>query len=429
MFWMSISITEMNKTGKFWNFYNNQARQFDWYLLSVVIALCLFGLAFLASTLSAEGTDIFQREFFKQLIFGVWIGGVLTFVFSRIDYHILFKLKNLLLLATFASLSYIAIFILIAGFTEVKVTQVINAVSFLPLVPYSAGGAVRWIETPITNFQPSEFAKFAILVYFAAYLNEMKDETITLLSLKKPMYAFLLIAFLILIQPDLGSTILMFLIVASGMWVAKVPLKLLVPISIVVVIAATFLAFTSDYRVERIQAIYNPSREYAYQINQARTAIRNGGMWGLGFGNSEFKQNNLIPEASTDGILGVIGEEIGFIFTTLFLSLYLLLLWRGIKIAENAKDVGGKVLATGISVWIVSQAFFNVTGITGITPLKGIPLPFVSKGGSSLVVNLATIGVLLNVSYQGQKDTVNAFQTQRNTYKINPNIRRSKLKT
>jgi len=419
----------MNKPGKFWNFNKPQTGQFDWYLLAIVIILCLCGLAFLASTLSASGNDSFQREFFKQLIFGVWIGGALTFILSRIDYHLLFKYKNFFFAATILALSYIGAFILFAGFAGVPVTQLINSASLIPLLPYSAGGAVRWIETPITNFQPSEFAKFAMLVYFAAFINDNKDKEMTLLSLKRPLYAFLLTASLILIQPDLGSTILMFLIVASGMWVAKVPLKILMPISILVMIAAVLLAFTSDYRNQRIQAVFNSDKEYAYQINQARTAIKNGGMWGLGFGNSEFKQNDLIPEASTDAILGVIGEEIGFVFTILFLSLYLLLFWRGIKIAENAKDIGGKVLATGISVWIVSQAFFNVTGITGITPLKGIPLPFVSKGGSSLVINLATVGVLLNVSYQGQKEASNNFQTQRSTYKINTGLRKNKLKT
>jgi cell division protein FtsW len=379
---------------------------YDWLLVGIVSLLCVFGLAFLASTLSAKGAEVYQREFFHQFVYGIWFGVFAAFVLSKIDYHILFKYKNYILLSSIALLGYLAVFILVADLAGISKPQIVANVQFLPVRPFIAGGAMRWIATPLSNFQPSEFAKFSLLVYFAAFLDKINNEekSVTWLSLKRPLYAFVLSAFLIIIQPDLGSILLTFMIVGSAMWVGKVPLKALVPISIAVVIFALSMSlFASGYRRDRIEAIFNPESEKAYQINQVRNAIRNGGVWGQGYGNSEYKQNNLIPESTTDAILGVIGEEMGFVMTSAFLSLYLFLFLRGLHIARNAPDIGGKALAVGISVWIASQAFLNISGITGLTPLKGLPLPFVSEGGSSLIINLATIGILLNVSKQSQK--------------------------
>jgi cell division protein FtsW len=386
---------------------------YDWMLVTLVSLLCIFGLAFLASALSAKGADVYQREFFHQFVYGVWIGGFFAFVLSKIDYHILFKYKNLILLSTLALLGYLAFFIIIADLSGITKEQIVQNVQFLPIRPFVANGAMRWIATPLSNFQPSELIKFSLLVYFAAFLYDMEknEEKFTWLRFKKPLYAFALSAFLIIIQPDLGSILLTFAILAAAMWVGKVPLKALVPVSTAVVIFALFMSlFVGGYRRDRIEAIFNPESEKAYQINQVQNAIRNGGMWGQGYGNSEYKQNNLIPESTTDAILGIIGEEMGFVFTTAFLSLYLWLFLRGIWIANRAPDVGGKALAVGISVWIVTQAFLNITGITGITPLKGLPLPFVSEGGSSLVINLATIGILLNISKQIETKKQHMFQ-------------------
>jgi cell division protein FtsW len=372
---------------------------YDWILLGIVVILSVLGLAFFASSLSTKGVEVFRSEFLHQLIFGVWMGGFLAYLMAKLDYHLLFKYKNYVLLSGLVMLVYIAVFLIFADMTGMSRLQLVRSVSFLPIRPYIANNAVRWIATPVSNFQPTELAKFTTLVYLSAFLNEIRDD-ITWLSLKRPLYVFALTAGLIIIQPDLGSILLIFGILISAMWVGKVPVKILSTIGLVMLCFALFFAFFTQYRFARIQAFFNQESASAFQVRQAKLAIQNGGWWGQGFGNSSYKST--IPEVSTDAILGMIGEEIGFILTLGFLGLYLLLFWRGLKIANQAPDVGGKVLATGISVWLVTQAFLNVAGITGLTPLKGLPLPFVSEGGSSLIINLMITGVLLNISSQSQ---------------------------
>jgi cell division protein FtsW len=377
---------------------------YDWVLLGVVALLCVFGLAFLASTLSAEGAEIYQSEFLHQLIFGMWVGGVIAFLLARTNYHLLLKYKNVLLLTTIALLAFLAVFagaVKILNFNDAQTRAFLAGFGALPIRPYLAGGAIRWIATPLSNFQPSELAKLTLLVYFADFLRSQR-ERLDWLTLKKPLYAFGLISSLILIQPDLGSVVLMAVILMSAMWVGGVPTKMLLTIATIAAIGGTYFAVATTYRNQRINALLsgNCDTPAAFQVCQVKAAIANGGLWGQGYGNSEFKQRKAIPEVSTDAILGVIGEEMGFVFTSLFLSLYLILFWRGLRIAQNTEDISGKVLATGISVWIVLQAFLNISGITGLTPLKGLPLPFVSEGGSSLVINLASVGILLNISSQ-----------------------------
>lgn len=408
----SSNYRQKQPTRKYWN-----TGGYDWVILTITAFLCVGGLAFLTSALSTKSEGLFQKEFFHQLVFGVWIGGVSCYILSILDYKLLFKYKNFILLCSILALLFIALFILASGFTGMSYREILSSVSWLPIKPYVANGAMRWISTPLSNFQPSEFVKFSLLVYFSAFLYEIekKNETPTLLKLKKPIYAMILCSFLIIIQPDLGSILLTSVIIGSALWITKVDLKILFPLGIAVVVFALALSlFSNNYRRDRIDAIFNPSSQKAYHINQVQGAIRNGGVWGKGYGHSEYKQKGLIPEVTTDAIIGIIGEEMGFVFTLMFLSLYLAFFVRGMQIASKAQDNGAKALAVGISVWIVSQAFLNITGITGITPLKGLPLPFVSEGGTSLVINLAIVGVLLNISKQSgqfnQNIPVPAFQ-------------------
>ncbi|NJS41584.1 FtsW/RodA/SpoVE family cell cycle protein [Candidatus Gracilibacteria bacterium] len=207
---------------------------------------------------------------------------------------------------------------------------------------------------------------------------------------------------MIFIQPDLGSILLLFIILFAAMAVGKVDKKILTTLTLGVVLFGAIASVATPYRRERVLAVINPNHVDAetYQIDQVRNAIVNGGLWGQGYGHSSSKQQNLILESSTDSIIAVIAEEMGFIVTIIFTSLYLFLFYRGLKIAQNTPDIGGKTLAVGISVWIVSQAFLNISGNLGLLPLKGLPLPFVSAGNSSIVLNLASVGILLNISSQ-----------------------------
>lgn len=405
---------------------------FDWYLLGAVVTLVVIGLAFLASALPVKNEIVngyvsFQHEFFKQLIFGVWIGGVSAFILSRIDYHQIFKYKHIIIAITLGSLLYIAIPLLFADFLNLFGATVSrqDAIGFFEvfgIYPVEVNNAVRWLSIfNITNFQPSEFAKLGVLIYFAAFLN--KYESFTWDNFKKPIYAFLLTSICIILQPDLGSIVVMFLVVLAALWMGKIPVKIISFVMLFLVLFGGFFTLREDYRRDRVLVWMSQSfcaeennggfmkgvcdkvgveekitTDDKRQTNNVRKALVSGGVWGVGYGNSEVKSS--IPEVTTDGIIGIIGAEMGFVFVLFVLILYVFIFWRGIKIAKEAPDVGGTVLATGISVWIVFQAFWNVSGMIGLMPMKGLPLPFISEGGTAMLINLSAIGILLNISSQ-----------------------------
>jgi cell division protein FtsW (lipid II flippase) len=382
----------------------------DWVLVSIVFLLCTFGIAFLASSLSIRSASVFQSELFKQIFYGLGLGVLFGFVAFRTDYHWLIKNKNVWLILNFLALSYLALFAVysdIRGFRQSEQAQFLNSFSFLPIRPHSANGSIRWLDVPfLPNFQPSEFTKLAVLIFFAGVLQNIGNDTITWQKLKPALWAVGGSVLMIILQPDLGTSLLIIGIVLSIMWTCKVPVKIVTILASLGLIFAIIFSLSAGYRRERINNLFNLEGESAQQIRNVRFAIAGGGWFGQGYGNGEYKQANLLFEPSTDAILGVIGEEMGFVWTFFFLSLYILFLWRGTKIAMEAKDIGGRAIATGITVWIVSQAFINILGIIGILPLKGFPLPFVSQGGSAMLINLIAVGVLLNVASQSDLKVV-----------------------
>ncbi|MBC7472591.1 MAG: FtsW/RodA/SpoVE family cell cycle protein [candidate division SR1 bacterium] len=397
---------------KFFTRFQSINKNYDWVLLTVVITLCIAGLTFLASALSVKVQADFYKELLKQMIFGLWIGGFLSYILARVDYHNLFKVKNTLLYITIVLLAFLAgfaIFTQVTGMSEAAKKVFIDGRANPIIAPSIANGSIRWIDTPLLLVQPSELAKLTLLIFFAAKINEFKDQEITWMSLKRPFYAFFLISSLIIVQPDLGSIVLIFCILFSAMWATKVPMKILGIVVTIVSIFVLISSFTTGYRLSRIKSAYdtkNATKAENYQTKNAQKAISDGGLWGAGYGNSIAKQQGIVPESSTDAIISIIAEEMGFIFTTLFLSLYIVFCFRGLKIAREAPDVGGKALAVGITIWIVLQAFWNVGGIIGLAPLKGLPLPFVSEGGTALVLNLASVGILMNISSQKNENNI-----------------------
>ncbi len=407
------------------DFLKNLSKQgvtYDWVLLASVLVLTIGGLAFLASGLSVKGPAVFQFAFQKQFLSGVWIGGVLAFILARVDYHIWFKYIKTILIITFTLLAFLATFALVVDVMSYKKSaaeaskirdSVIAKAKFLPIRPYQGGGAIRWVEIPkVLNFQPSELVKLVLLVYLSSVLLKYEDQTIDWQKIKKPLYVFGFAAALILLQPDLGSVLLAFGILLTAMWVSKVPMKIIATILLVVAVLGVTAVFSAEYRLKRVNAFLSQDSEKAAQIYYVRLAIQNGGLWGKGYGNSEYKQKELLFESTTDGIISIIGEEMGFVFVMFFLSLYLVFLFRGLKISKDAPDVGGRALAAGIAVWITTQAFLNIGGITGMIPLKGLPLPFVSAGGSSIIMNFISVGILLNISSQSVKNAALNFKKQ-----------------
>jgi cell division protein FtsW len=261
----------------------------------------------------------------------------------------------------------------------------------------------RWIHFGGFSFQPSEVAKVAVILFLAYYLenrtNSMNDWRNTLLPAILPTLMFLaLIAF----QPDLGTAIACAAITACIMFVAGLQLRYLGYACLASVIPLYFLIFRVAWRLDRIIAFVNPYSDpqgKGFHIIQSLIAVSTGGITGLGF--MEGKQKLFyLPEPHTDFIFAVTAEELGLLGSLVVLLLFGIFLWRGVRTAIRTQDMFGRLLAVGITSMVVVQAFINISVVLGIMPTKGIPLPFVSYGGSSLLVTLACVGVLLNITKQ-----------------------------
>ena len=261
----------------------------------------------------------------------------------------------------------------------------------------------RWIHWGGFSFQPSEVAKVALIVFLAFFLenrtNSMNDWRNTLLPAVLPTMMFLA---LIVFQPDLGTAIACAAITACILFVVGLELRFLGYACLASLLPLYFLIFHVAYRRDRIMAFLNPYSDpqgKGFHIIQSLIAVSTGGITGLGF--MEGKQKLFyLPEPHTDFIFAVTAEELGLLGSLVILLLFGIFLWRGVRIALRTQDMFGRLLAVGITCMVVVQAFINISVVLGIMPTKGIPLPFVSYGGSSLFVTLACVGVLLNITKQ-----------------------------
>ena len=384
----------LNRNSKIWNY--------DWQLIVVTLILCIFGLVFLASALSGNpqiDSSKYWPELAKQLLVGVCFGGGVAFWFARTDYHLFVKNRNILVLATVILLIFVSFMAIVAIIFRQDAGELYRLLSPLPIKPVYINGAGRWIRifSGLPDIQPSEIAKITMLIFFAGVLSRFGTQEITLKRIKKPMWVLVIVLSLIYVQPDLGNTVVVAVIILSTLWVAGFNAKTLAKILIFFGIFGFLSIVLTPYRNNRVKGT-------SAQVSFIQDALANGGLIGKGYGNSELKQNGKIYEANTDGIVGVIGEEMGMVGLLALIILYAYLLSRGFKIADEAIDLEGKIIATGITVWIGMQVFMNIGGMTGILPPKGLPLPFISQGGTAIVMNLISIGFLLNISSQKKKD-------------------------
>ena len=406
--------------------------KFDYVLIALVLAVIIFGLSMLASALVANNTNVFRTDFLKQLALGFGLGGLSCLIFSRVSYEELFKQRFLIIVVTLFSL--LVVFIPTAG---AEVYARLNGLN-PALVKQSwadslfflhyANSAIRWIDLGVAKVQPAEFAKIGLLVYFTSFLPRAKNAmNFTWQNYKNPIWAFVLSALMIVFQPDLGSVVVLSVIILSVMWVSKFPIHIFASILTFVVIFGAFFSFFASYRSDRITAwaYLNFCSEYSltdlppkedmtkfcqiwdfttinrdnlWQTSTVRNAISNGGLFGVGYLNGELKSN--VPEVSTDAIIAVIGEEVGWLSIVVLLAVYLFIFQRGLRIANLSDDTAASALAIGISIWILFQAFWNVAGMTGMLPMKGLPLPLISEGGSSVLVLMTAIGILINISHK-----------------------------
>lgn len=353
----------------------------DYLLAGLVLVLSFFGLIMIYDVSVVLAFEEFNDKFWFLKNQALWLmigvgGGYLA---SQINYHVWKRLAFPLLISTLILL----VLVLIPGLS----TEVYGAKTRLALpagIPLLSHISV----------QPSELAKLSLVIYFAALFSEREKHLLQFLAILGTVGG------LIMLQPDLGNFLLVaassFMVYfASGAGILEIGSLLAIG-----VLGAVGLAFSSPYRRDRLLAFLDPSSDpqgITYQINQILIALGSGGLMGLGLGHSRQKFQYL-PEVTTDSIFAIIGEELGLIGALLVVGLLMMVVWRGIKIWENASDEFGKMLAAGISGIIGFQILVNLGGMTGLLPLTGVPLPFISYGGSSLTITLVSVGILLNVS-------------------------------
>ncbi len=355
----------------------------DWIILIPVVGLMLFSLAFVysASATIAEVKFGAAEKLFLNHGLRIIIGIIIMLVFAKIDYHYLQKISKPLL--------YISITLLIVVlFTGEQVK-----------------GAARWLSIGGINFQPSEIAKFAMVLHFAVLLT-VKQEYIK--DFKRGFLPFiiwaLVICGLIALQPNFSTMMVVFLIAMSMMFIGNTNLLHLIATSAIGIAIAGVYASLAPYRVARILSFwnFNPAGQFestSYQLNQALIALGNGGIFGVGPGQN--RQSHLfLPESYGDFIFSIVGEEYGFIGLFIILAAFALIFWRGMLIAKKAPDNFGYFLAIGIIITFAIYVFVNAGVNTGILPTTGVPMPFISYGGTAVIFYSAAIGILLNISAQ-----------------------------
>ncbi len=371
---------------------NKQFGSADKYLLSIIPVLIVFGLIMLFSASLATSQSNFgdPYHYIKGQLFGLFIGLIFFFFSFRIDYHIFKKYSFLFLIASLILLILV----------------------FIPGLRNEYGTSYSWIIIFGKSLQVSEFVKLFFLFYLAAWLESKKDDLKKFSNGILPFLVVLMIvgAF-ILKQPDLGTFLIICFVSLMVYLVAGGNISHLFILFLIMIIGVLFIfnSMNSDsdkglikqYQINRVRCLQNPDfdKDICYQVNQSMIAVGSGGLWGRGLGESRQKFNYL-PEVWSDSIFPIIAEEIGFVGSTILILIYLSIFIKGMMIAGKAPDLFGQSLAVGISVWIFFQAFLNIAGMINLVPMTGVPLPFISAGGTSLSVLLAAFGVLLNVSKQ-----------------------------
>jgi len=365
----------------------------DHKLAMAVLALVVFGLVMLFSASLVAG---YLRSgnslyFINHQLLGLLLGVPAFMICARIDYHFWRKYALYLLLGSIVLLLLV----------------------FIPGLSANYGKAHNWINIFGFSLQPSEFVKISFLLYLAAWLEVKQHKLEEFSHGMGPFMAILsIIGFLMLMQPDLGTlsiifaTSLIVFFVAGGKWRHILVTLLLAAICLVALVSI------KSNKMDRIQCFKNPeisADDKCYQTNQALIAIGSGGFWGRGLGESRQKFMYL-PEVWSDSIFAVVAEELGFVGSILLLALYFYLFYRGFLIAKRAPDLYGRILAIGIVSWIVVQTILNVGGTMNFIPMTGVPLPFVSSGGSSLLSALAAMGILSNISRQTKVPVLNGLR-------------------
>ena len=363
-------------------------RHVDHILFVIVCILVIAGFFIFSSAslglLARQGAS-FSSVAFTQVVFGIGGGSIAMFLMSQFHYKELRKYAF-----------YIFIF-----------TVFLTLLVFVPHVGFAHGGARRWVNLGHFTMQPSEFLKLGFIIFMATWLSSIRKDIKTF---RRGALPFMLItgavAIMVLLQPDTDAFLLT-AVPAFAMYVVAGGRGRDIGIMIVTgILLLAVLVMVRPYLRARIQTYLHPSHDVtgqSYQVEQSLIAIGNGGWFGRGYGQS-IQKFNYLPEPIGDSIFAVFGEEFGFLGCVLLVSLLSFFTFRGYKIASHAPDLFGMLLVVGIMTMIVLQAYLNIAAMLAIAPLTGVPLPFISHGGTALLTTLTSVGVVLNVSkYQRQR--------------------------
>ncbi|HUP70485.1 MAG TPA: putative lipid II flippase FtsW [Acidimicrobiales bacterium] len=364
-------------------------------LAAVVGVLCLIGLVMV---LSASSVLALREYGTSWLFFGrhvLWLViGVAVLVFTaRFDYHRWRRLSVPMLLGALVLLGLVLV----------------------PGVGITVGGSTRWLGTSSWRIQPSELAKLAVLVFVADHLARAGRGSVDRLAVRVVLGVFAVAGLLVMRQPDMGTTLVIGCIVLALLYIAGTPLRSMAALGVGAVGVAMVVGMAEPYRRARMVSFLNPwadAGNSGYQVVQSLVGLGSGQWSGVGVGASRAKWG-FLPNAHTDFIFAIIGEELGLIGTLFVLALFIGFAVLGVRTALRAPDRFGMLLAAGITAWVIAQAFINIGAVIGVAPVTGVPLPFVSFGGSSLVILLAAVGMLLNVAAQERREGVATAATAR----------------
>jgi cell division protein FtsW len=350
-----------------------QKLSIDRSFIILIFVFIFVGLIAVADASAPQAIAKYGDKFFlfKQQLMWAGVGLLALFVTSKINYKFWEKVATPFFL----------------------VSLVLLTVVLLPHFGFKVLGARRWIDTGIFNFQPSELIKLSLAMFLAKVASKNKKTLAYFLPL-------LIVVFLIMLQPDLGTTLIVAIMGLCQIFVSGVNLLYFVGALGVGFLGTFVLILVSPYRKERLLTFLQTERDplgSSYHIRQVLLGLGSGGLFGVGLGASRQKYL-FLPESSTDSIFAIIAEELGLIGAAGVIFLFGLFVYKGLKIALSAPDLFSKVLAVGITAWIGGQAFLNIASMVALVPLTGIPLPFISYGGSSLVTVLSACGILLNIS-------------------------------
>lgn len=357
-------------------------------LLVSLVALLLIGTAIMSSATVVASQEAAgdPNVFFREHLLAIAIGIPLAFIGYTIDYKFWRKIAPL------AVIGMIVLLVLV----------------LIPGVGMYHGGARRWIELPFITFAPTEFYKLALILYLAAWFEKRQSEVKSFWYSTFPFLVILgITAILIMLQPDTGTFVTVAAISTVMYFVAGASWSHIIALIGLGLAGFIFLLKTAAYRMERFMIFLNPNADTSdagYQINQALLAIGTGGLFGLGFGHSRQKFNYL-PEASTDSIFAIVAEEMGFFLSAGIVLLYIFIAIQGYKVAQRAPDAFSRLIAIGITTWIIAQATINIFATMSLIPLTGVPLPFMSKGSTSTLALMLASSILLHISKHTEGET------------------------